>query len=224
LPITEISAMLPSSKDDGARRCRPPWLPCNASSTARSPAPTAFWPNSWRRKQAALEAEAAEERRADAEQARADAWRCRELGQLFDDAFRAHGQKTPEPRADERPSAYRRGLFESLRHKLPDSHDLAGVRADQLPSGDAYLNFEAIIISAAKQEGERPSEANLPPSGEMVARHRVDDTGVKTTEWFGKSSFIKDMGRPGRRVLRIVDRGTGSVIFGAPFPQARSFY
>jgi hypothetical protein len=48
-----------------------------------------------------------------------------------------------------------------------------------------------------------------------------DDEPQSPRRWFGKESFIKQMGRPGRRVLRICDPRSGNVIWGKPFPQAR---
>jgi hypothetical protein len=166
-----------------------------------------------------LEREQAEQRRADAEQARADSWRNRELGAMFDDSFKAFGVMVPEPIDGERPGAYRRRLYERLRRRLPESHELAGIRADSLPSGQAYLNFEQMIIAAARQEGEKPSEASLPDDG-MFSRVRSDDMGQKSIEWLGKTSFIKSLSRPGQRVARIVHRPTMSVLFGAPFSRA----
>ena len=78
-----------------------------------------------------------------------------------------------------------------------------------------------MLLDAAKAEGERPSLDNLPPSGELVARHRTDDMNAKVTEWYGRDSFIKSMGRPGRPVERIVDRRSGNAIWGRPFDRAR---
>jgi hypothetical protein len=51
----------------------------------------------------------------------------------------------------------------------------------------------------------------------LIARNRVDEaTGEKHVDWYGRESFIRDMGRPGHRVLRIIDPKTRSVLFGAP--------
>ena len=55
----------------------------------------------------------------------------------------------------------------------------------------------------------------------MISRQRADDTGSKVTEWFGRRSFIADMGQPGRKVAAIVDRRTNQVIWGRPPQQAR---
>jgi hypothetical protein len=154
--------------------------------------------------QQAEDAERADEAR---EKARADAEKRRMVAAKFDDAFRAFSVETPQARDDESPGQYRRRLFSRLQRKLPDSHDLVDIRADDLPSGQAYLNFEQMIIDAAKAEGEHPSFDNLPPSGELISRVRTDeDTGAKATHYFGWRSFIADLSRPGRRVLRIAIR------------------
>jgi hypothetical protein len=76
-------------------------------------------------------------------------------------------------------------------------------------------NIEQLIIEAAKREGERPSAENLPPNGEMVARHRQDDMGQRVTEFYGTQSFLKSMGREGRRVAAIYDRNSGQAIWQA---------
>jgi hypothetical protein len=120
-----------------------------------------------RRDEEQLEREAAEQRRADAEQARADAWRNREIGELYDEAFRSFGTETPQPRDDERPSRYRRRLFSRLQRKLPDAHDLAGVRADELPSGAAFVNSSGC--------------SSLPPR--LKAKGRRSTTSPTTGRW-----------------------------------------
>ena len=153
--------------------------------------------------QAQLEAEDAARADEAREKARADVEKRRMVAAKFDDAFRAFSVETPQARDDKSPGQYRRRLFSRLQRKLPDTHDLVDIRADDLPSGQAYLNFEQMIIDAAKAEGEHPSEANLPRDGSLIARQRVDDaTNAKWTEYFGRSSFIKELGREGRRVQK----------------------
>jgi hypothetical protein len=138
----------------------------------------------------------------------------------FDDAFRSFSVETPQARDDETPGAYRRRLFSRLQRKLPDSHDLVDIRADDLPSGQAYLNFEQMIIDAAKAEGEHPSFDNLPRDGTFVSRTRADDTNGKRVDFYGRESFVKQFSREGRRVLRLVHPPTGNVLLGAPFSRA----
>jgi hypothetical protein len=43
--------------------------------------------------------------------------------------------------------------------------------------------------------------ADSVPDGQMRAVEKRDSNGQKIIEWIGKTSFIKDMTRPGRRVL-----------------------
>jgi hypothetical protein len=169
-----------------------------------------------RRVEAQQAREDAEQRRADAAQARADAEQCRAYAEKYDPAFAANGVQTPQPVDDEAPGKYRRRLFTRLQRKLPDSHDLADLDPYELPSS-ALRNFEQMLIEAATGEGEHPSEANLPEDGSMIERHRVDDMGQRMTEFFGRESFIKSMGRPGRRVLRLCNPKTGDVLKGPPF-------
>jgi hypothetical protein len=173
-----------------------------------------------RREQAELERQDAEREREAVEKARADSERRRQIAERYDPAFQSFGTETPAPRDDESPFAFRRRLFARLVRKLPDSHDLAEVRADEL-TGQAMTNLEAMLLEAAKAEAQRPSQENLPPSGELISRNRVDSaTGERSVEWFGKESFIRGMGRPGRRVLRLMDPKTGSVLLGQPFSKA----
>jgi hypothetical protein len=172
-----------------------------------------------------LAAQEAEQARADASledarraKMRDNAEARRLIAQTYDDAYRAFGVTTPEAADDEAPSAYRRRLFNRLARRLPDSHDLAQIRADDL-GGQVIVfdNFERMLLDAAKVEAASPSEANLPSGGSLVARHRTDDMGQRVTEFYGRRSFIADMGRLGRQVERIVDRNSGQTIWGKPF-------
>jgi hypothetical protein len=110
-------------------------------------------------------------------------------------------------------------LFNRLARKLAPDHELSSIRADDLGSQPVVFgNFERMLLYAAKVEGASPSFENLPPSGELISRNRVDSsTGERSVEFFGRRSFIADMGRPGRKVERIVDRNSGQVIWGKPF-------
>jgi hypothetical protein len=165
----------------------------------------------------------AEEARADASLEEARRARQREhaeqrrvIAEVYDDAFRSFGTEVPAAVDDEASAAYRRRLFNRLARKLPSGHDLADVRADDVSAQPiVFDNFEAMLLDAAKAEGERPSAENLPPDGTLVARHRQDDMGQRITEFFGRESFLKSMGREGRRVAAIYDRNSGQAIWQA---------
>ena len=120
-----------------------------------------------------LREDRAECMRAEREQAREDAERRREIQVRYADSFSAFGSLVPPPIDDERPGAYRKRLFDSLQRKLPPPHDLAMVGSDELSSGPARRNFEAMLLDAAVAEGDKPSFANLPKDGSMVTRERV---------------------------------------------------
>jgi hypothetical protein len=174
-----------------------------------------------------------------AEQARADAVRedarrakmrdnaeaRRLIAQTYDDAFRSFGVTTPEPADDEAPSAFRKRLFNRLARKLPPDHDLAQLRADDLGSQPiVFDNFETELIKAATAEGASPSFENLPDDGSLVARHRTDSaTGERMTEFFGRESFIKSMGRDGRKLLHIKNPASGAVLWGRALETAPTF-
>ena len=164
--------------------------------------------------------------------ARADAARMRasrhaeqrmEIASRYADAYRAFGVEVPMPVDNERPVDFRDRLWNRLRTKLASSHPMADVRADDL-STQVMDNLEPQLLEAAIAEGQRPSMSNLPPSGELVARNRVDSaTGERSVEWFGRESYVKQMGRPGRRVLHIKNPQTGSVLWGQPIETAPTF-
>jgi hypothetical protein len=170
-----------------------------------------------------LRSEEAEQARADAsledarrQRQRANAEARRVIQAVYADAYRSFGTEVPAPVDDESPMSFRKRLFNRLARRLPSGHDLEDVRADDLGSQPVVFdNFEAMLLDAAKAEGERPSEANLPSDGSLVARHRTDSaTGERMTEFFGRSSFIKDMTRPGRKVQAIIDRNSAQAIWG----------
>jgi hypothetical protein len=160
---------------------------------------------------------AEEESRRDRSRRHADA--CRKIAERYDGAFEKFGQQTPQSVADEYPGDYRRRLLQQLIDKLPESHEWANVEADDLDK-EAIKPIEDQVLEAAKREGETPSLENLPKDGSMIKRETRDDsTGRHIVTWHGRESFIKSMGRPGLRVLRICNPNTGQVLFGPPFPQ-----
>ena len=117
------------------------------------------------------------------------------------------------------PGRYGR-LLQRLVDKLPSDHELSSVVADQLDSGMIGM-IEPKVLEAALKEAQNPSEENLPADGSLVARHRTDDmTGQRTIEWQGRESFIKSMGLPAQRVVRLVNPKNGDVLLGENFQKA----
>jgi len=129
----------------------------------------------------------------------------------YADSFRSLNAEVPLPLDDESPLQFRCRLYDRLRRKLDPDHELASIKADDVvvpSSPQVFANFEARLIEAALAEGVNPSWANLPPSGELIERHRVDsNTNAKYTDFFGRESYIKSMSRPARRVCGWSIRG-----------------
>jgi hypothetical protein len=176
---------------------------------------------SMRRVEAIEERQDAEREDARRQRMRDNAEQRRGIQATYADAFQSFGTEVPAPVDDEAPSRYRARLFNRLARRLASGHELADIRADDLGGSPVVFdNFEKMLLDAAKAEGASPSFDNLPPSGELVARHRTDDMNAKVTEWYGRDSFIKSMGRPGRPVERIIDRKTGNPIWGRAFDRA----
>jgi hypothetical protein len=176
-----------------------------------------------------IEREEAELKRADAEREieaiernRRYAEKKRQTQQSYADAFASFGTEVPRPEDDELPSRYRKRLFDRLVRRLPPDHDLAAIRADDISSQQiVFDNFEAMLLTAAQKEGLSPSPVNLPPDGSLISRQRVDaETGGKQTHFYGRQSFIKGLGSPGRIVERIFNPKTGMVLMGPAFPRA----
>jgi hypothetical protein len=176
-----------------------------------------------RHEERALAADNAERETARRQKARADAEERRQIQVTYSDSYASFGTAVPEPADDESPRSYRRRLYNRLARKLPSGHELANVRADDI-SGQAIVfdNFETMLLKAAEQEGLKPSYDNLPSSGELISRVRTDeDTGAKATHWYGRESFIKELGRPAHKVMRVCDPRTQNILWGAPFDRGR---
>jgi hypothetical protein len=175
-----------------------------------------------RRERQRLAEESAEQERAAAEKARWASERKRQIQASYADAFTALGSECPMSVDDETPGRFRRKLYDALRHKLAPDHELASIRSDEVSaSPEVFGNFEVRLLEAARQEAASPSEANLPADGSLVSRNRVDNsTNERSVTWHGRESFIKTLGRHGRKVTRIVHRPTMSVLWGTPLNKA----
>jgi hypothetical protein len=144
--------------------------------------------------------------------------RCRQHQERYDAAFQQFGSKAPPPRADAFPPDYRRELFRRGQDMLPSDHPLTKFNPQDI-GGDAIAELERQLIDALEQESQTPSGDNIPgPDKPYREITKMDSTGVRKTEYYGSESFIKSLGRPGRRVLRLVDPRGPRVLLGAPWP------
>jgi hypothetical protein len=92
---------------------------------------------------------------------------------------------------------YRAKLAILAKHQLPPDHELRRVQYRRLDSA-IFDNFEPQLLRACRQEAYNP--ATVPP-GEFRKVVEIASDGMKMVKWIGQQSFVKDMGRPGRRVV-----------------------
>jgi hypothetical protein len=125
----------------------------------------------------------------------------------YDEALRAVGARAREPVLGETELQYRTEMCRDMKKTyLPRDHKLYGVNWRGIKS-DAVLNaMEPDLLKAVQVEAWNP--AHVEP-GKLVERKITDHFG-KVTEirFVGPESFVKQFGRPGRRVLSInTDQG-----------------
>jgi hypothetical protein len=137
--------------------------------------------------------------RAKSYQARADA------------VFAEWGFRAPQPTLDCNPEDFRRDLCVMAKRQLPYSDDrpspdstatfadLRRLKLWGLPA-DVFANYEPLIYDACAQAVARNDTV---PAGEMREVTRIDPkTGLKETRFYGQRSFVADLTRPGRRVVK----------------------
>ena len=110
------------------------------------------------------------------------------------------GKQAPRWLSGETLGQYERRLATLFR---PHSKAWSDVKMSDLPDG-AFKNAQDQIYADAMIAAHHP-----PDLGENEHRKvmKTDpDTGMKKIEWMGHTSFIKDLGRPGRRVAYFRNR------------------
>src|SRR6516165_6848137 len=127
----------------------------------------------------------------------------RKFQAYYDEVLRKVGMRAPQPVLGTTVNDYRRETLRNLKRTfLPQNHDLYQVQFRQLPA-DVLQVFEPQLLSAVVTEANNP--AHVPP-GELRKIEEMDEYGkVKTIKWIGQESFVKQMGRPGRRVVKFRD-------------------
>src|SRR5262245_62740812 len=122
----------------------------------------------------------------------------RKFQEFYDNALRRVGMRAPAPTLGQTVNDYRREALRTLKRTfLPQNHDLYQVQFRQLKT-DALGVFEPQLLSACVTEANNPQHV---PLGELRKVEELDEFGkLKTIRWIGQESFVKQMGRPGRRV------------------------
>ena len=126
----------------------------------------------------------------------------RQFQAFYDETLRRVGAKAPQPTLGQSVNDYRRETLRQLKRTfLPEAHDLYQINYRGLPS-DALGVFEPQILRACVDEANNP--AHVPP-GELKKIERLDEYGkVRCVEFVGQESFVKQMTRPGRRVVKFL--------------------
>ena len=108
------------------------------------------------------------------------------------------GLRVPSPVLGQTTNNYRREMMRLLKQTfIPQTHDLYKVQMRQLPD-DVLAGFEQMLLPAVKVEAFNPLTV---PKGEIREVVRTDANGLKVRHFIGQDSFVKFMGRPGRRVV-----------------------
>ena len=108
------------------------------------------------------------------------------------------GCNIPPPTLGQSTNDYRREMMRLLKQTfIPTNHDLYKVQMRSLPD-DVLAGFEQMLLPACKTEAFNPMTV---PKGEIREVVKVDANGLKVRNFIGQDSFVKFIGRPGRRVV-----------------------
>ena len=123
----------------------------------------------------------------------------RKYQEYYDNTLRRVGMRAPQPVLGQTVNDYRREvLITAKKAFLPKSHNLRQFSLDDVRA-DALKVIEPQILDACLVEAYNP--IHVPP-GELRKIEELDEYGkLKTIRWIGQESFVKQMGRPGRRVV-----------------------
>ena len=137
------------------------------------------------------------------------------IQERWDRTFSMLDRSCPAQRADEDSTDYLRRLSRVARRYIPAGEEIARVRFDHtLP--DEYVGRYSELMRQCVEKNLRRTD-NMQP-GEMRSIMRVDEnTGQKTREWIGPTSFVRNSlygHRDCRRVTRIA-APSGSTLWQA---------
>jgi hypothetical protein len=128
---------------------------------------------------------------------------CRRFQAYYDDSLCRHvGIRAPQPTAGEDINHFRaRSLNLFKRIFLPPVHEYH-VGYHQLARADAtaFNNFERSMLEACRVEAYNP--AHVPPGELRMIEERNPYGQVTMRKFIGQEHFVKQMGRPGRRVIK----------------------
>jgi hypothetical protein len=128
-----------------------------------------------------------------------------------DSVFEEWGFRAPAPTLGQDPQDYRRDLCVMAKKQLPYGHELRKMKVWKMPK-DVFEVFEPQIYDACREAASRPDSV---APGEIREVTRINpQNGHKEVHFIGNESFVRDMMRPGRRVVSFMHRyNTSGVAF-----------
>jgi hypothetical protein len=138
----------------------------------------------------------------------------------WDTVFGQIGRSCPARRADESSSNYERRLASIGQRYIPASEEVASIDFARLPD-DAVDRFSAMAQEAVTRCLWRTD--NMQP-GEMREVFSVDpNSGQRIRNFVGPDSFVKSMGLPTRRVVKIF-APMGTALFSSDRRDSAGFF
>lgn len=123
---------------------------------------------------------------------------CRQFQEFYDQTLSKIGSKAPAPVLGQKLNDYRRETLRQLKRTfLPQNHELYQIQMRSLEP-DVLAVFEPQVLRAVEKEAVNP--ANFAP-GEIRPIQKTYKDGQKYIDFYGQHSFVRDMTRPGRRVV-----------------------
>jgi hypothetical protein len=117
--------------------------------------------------------------------------------QRYDDALQPWDMRAPAPVLGQPIEEYRWKLAKLAKHQLPEDHQLRKIQYRRLDTA-IFDNFEPELLQAVQRAAYDPTSV---PVGQFRKVTEIAADGMKIVRWIGQESFVKDMGRPGRRVV-----------------------
>jgi hypothetical protein len=128
----------------------------------------------------------------------------RQFQEYYQESLREVGVRIPAPLLGQSVREYRQGTLDALQQALLQNHPLGKVEVRELRN-DALKEYEPLIVQACVNERTNP--ANV-PVGQLKPIKVLDQYGrVQMTKFIGQESFVKSLGRAGRRVVNFFADG-----------------
>ena len=111
-----------------------------------------------------------------------------------DAVYQGFGQRAPRPLEGEELLSYRKRLARQLKAHSPNWKNTKFGKLDD----ETFSTIETQVYADATTAASNPVDLN---PGELRMVTKIDPTtGLRTNVFYGNESFVKQMGRPGRRV------------------------